>query len=116
MVMDETKPRGRNGGRRPGAGRKPNPESTHALTAEIRRNVLAHGVTPLEVMCGAMREAYSIGGAIAAFPYAEKIAPYVHPRLSSVEAKVDAKVDATVRGLPVETLTDQQLQEIANNG
>lgn len=114
--MDETKPRGRNGGRRPGAGRKPNPESTHALTAEVRRNVLAHGVTPLEVMCDAMREAYSTGGAIAAFPYAEKIAPYVHPRLSSVEAKVDARLDATVRSLPVETMTDEQLQEIAKIG
>lgn len=78
--------------------------------------MLDGGITPLEVMFRAMKEAYENSGAIAAFPYAERIAPYVHPRLSSVEAKVDAKVDATVRGLPVETLTDQQLQEIANNG
>ena len=112
--MEETKPRGRNGGRRPGAGRKPNPESTQALTAEVRRNVLTHGLSPLEVMCEAMRDAYTTGGAIMAFQYAEKIAPYVHPRLASVEAKVDAKLDATVRGLPVETLSDAQLQEIAN--
>ena len=43
--------------------------------------------TPLDVMLMAMRKAYRIGGSIAATPYAEKCAPYIHARIAQVELK-----------------------------
>jgi hypothetical protein len=38
-------------------------------------------------MIEAMRRAYKLGGPIAAFPYAEKAAPYLHAKISSIELK-----------------------------
>lgn len=43
--------------------------------------------TPLDVMLMAMRKAYRIGGSIAATPYAEKCAPYIHARIAQMELK-----------------------------
>ena len=41
--------------------------------------------TPLDVMLMAMRKAYLSGGSIAAAPYAEKCAPYIHARIANIE-------------------------------
>jgi hypothetical protein len=61
----------------------------------------------LEVLLEAMRDAYAIGGAMAAASFAEVAAPYVHPKLSSIEAKVDTTHrDAT-------ELSDADLTDIA---
>ena len=97
----------RRGGARPNSGRKP------AARAELMKKgketanrileqgslvgdwppkdgvmpTLPDAATPLDVMIEAMRRAYSLGGPIAAFPYAEKAAPYLHARISSIELK-----------------------------
>lgn len=72
------------GGARNGAGRKKG--SVSKRSREIADKAAQEGITPLEVMLEAMKKAYkSKGGAIAAFQYAKETAPYMHPRISSVE-------------------------------
>lgn len=98
---------GKNGGVRPGAGRKPTARAAVKKNSRvIAQRVLEQGpisgnwppedgsspilpmtATPLDVMLEAMRRAYSLGGPIAAFPYAEKAAPYLHARIATVELK-----------------------------
>lgn len=36
-------------------------------------------------MMMAMRAAYKVGGSLAAAPYAEKCAPYIHARLANIQ-------------------------------
>lgn len=71
------------GGSRPGSGRKKG--SKNIKTVEIANKAAASGITPLEVMVEAMREAYNEYGAAAAVPFAEKCAPYMHPKISNIE-------------------------------
>lgn len=85
------------GGAGRGQGRKSpvkrNAEKVAALIAAGRRLAEKAGeplpldATPLDVMIMAMREAYAVGGSLMAFPYAEKAAPYLHARISSIELK-----------------------------
>jgi hypothetical protein len=49
--------------------------------------VLPNTATPLDVMVEAMRRAYRLGGPLAAAPYAERAAPYLHAKISSIELK-----------------------------
>lgn len=76
------------GGARPGAGRKQG--SATKKTREIADKALADGITPLEYMLGLLRDE-RLSGDIR-FEAAKAAAPFVHPRLSSVEARVDADV------------------------
>ncbi|ULQ46953.1 hypothetical protein JN531_001395 [Flagellatimonas centrodinii] len=55
-------------------------------TRDMQRKAEELGITPLEVMLEAMKEAYESKGACAAFVYAKDAAPYIHAKLSSVEA------------------------------
>ncbi len=71
------------GGQRPGAGRPAGAASKK--TREIADRAAEQGITPLEVMIEAMRDAYALGGATAAFMYAKDAAPYMHAKLSSAE-------------------------------
>lgn len=71
------------GGSRPGAGRKPGAKNKR--TREIAEKAAAQGITPLEVMLQAMREAYEKDGAPAAVPFAKECAPYIHPKISNIE-------------------------------
>jgi hypothetical protein len=71
------------GGARPGAGRKPG--TANVKTREIADRAAKEGITPLDVMIKAMRETYEASGAAAAFQFARDVAPYMHPRISSVE-------------------------------
>lgn len=83
------------GGKRAGAGRKSG--SASKRTREIADRAVAEGVTPLEIMLGAARilwqAALGDGQNIdhdkvaAAASIAKDAAPYVHPRLASVEHK-----------------------------
>lgn len=75
------------GGARPGAGRKKG--STTKKTREIAEKAIASGMTPLDVMLEAMRDAYRAGGAVAAAEFAKDAAPYIHPKLSSTALKND---------------------------
>lgn len=73
------------GGARKGAGRK-----AGAITKRTRQaaeQVIQRGLTPLQVMVEAMESAYNNGDLRGAAALAEKAAPYVHPRLSAVNAQ-----------------------------
>lgn len=71
------------GGARKGAGRKPGSLTTR--TRAIAEQAIAEGITPLEVMLGAMRARYEAGDLLAAASLAKDAAPYVHPRLAAIE-------------------------------
>lgn len=75
---------------------------------EISDKALAKGVAPLEIMLEAMRAVYEKDGAIAAFPLAKEAAPYCHPRLASVEAKVEENVNFVISSA---ALTDDEWAE-----
>lgn len=76
------------GGKREGAGRKPG--SATRKTREIAEAALEEGISPLEFMLSRMRD--------EAAPMADRqdmakaAAGYIHPKLSSIEAKLDADV------------------------
>lgn len=101
------------GGKRPGAGRR---KGTVSAQTQAKRALAAkaeaEGVTPLEVMLTTMRALWSeavdeatgkvvsLGKAMQANAVAKDAAPFIHPKLSSVEAKVDA--DVTTRPAIIE--------------
>lgn len=91
------------GGRRAGAGRKKGNLPETRLRKDIALKALADGTTPLEVMLEAMRLAYDEGGPKAAMPFAKECAPYVHPKLANIEAKVDGTIwQYEAQPIPVE--------------
>ena len=74
------------GGRRRGAGRPLG--SKNRRTAEIARAAAVSGITPIEVMLGTMRELWAQGTPEAkreAAEIAKDAAPYIHPRLASID-------------------------------
>lgn len=87
------------GGKRPGAGRKPN--TPNKATQDRQAKVASGGATPLDVLLDGMRFHHKIAQmAVAADPpeakvaalalkeareFARDAAPYVHPRLATVE-------------------------------
>ena len=75
------------GGARSGAGRKRG--GANQKTREIADRAATLGVTPLEVMLKAMRAADAEGDAKNAAFYANLAAPYIHPKLSSVNSRTD---------------------------
>ena len=70
------------GGKRPGAGRPKG--AVTKKTQEIAERALAGGVSPLEVMLRAMRDAYAQGDLATSAGFAKLAAPYCHPRLNAV--------------------------------
>jgi len=77
------------GGRRPGAGRPVG--SKNQRTAEIARAAAESGITPIEVMLGTMRELWAKGmpeAKLQAAEIAKDAAPYIHPRLASIDQTV----------------------------
>lgn len=72
----------RHGGARPGAGRKPG--AINKATAEARAKAEATGILPLDFMLNRMRDEEA--------PMADRMdmakaaAPYIHAKLSSIEA------------------------------
>lgn len=103
------------GGPRTGAGRKPG--AVTRKTREIAEKAIEQGITPLDVMLGTMRELWTLaekGEAgmsgdkivtpldyrLQAADVAQKAAPFVHPKLSNVEAQVSGP-----DGGPIETKT-----------
>ena len=71
------------GGKREGAGRKAG--SLSKKTRAIAEVAFEQGITPLEVMLKVMRDFLGAGHLEAAADVAKDAAPYVHPKLSSVE-------------------------------
>lgn len=77
------------GGNRPGAGRPPG--SKNQRSADIARDAVEAGVTPIEVMLNAMRELWDEGTSETkreAARIAKDAAPYVHPRLASIDQTI----------------------------
>lgn len=78
------------GGKRPGAGRKPGVSDK----AKIAAQVAASGLSPLDFMLGVLRDESQ--------PFerrqdmAKAAAPYVHPRLATVEQKGDLSLTVRV--------------------
>lgn len=72
------------GGRKKGSKNKATVERETGV-AEITAKAAAEGITPLEVMIGAMRHAWDAEDKDAAARFAKDAAPYVHPRLAAVE-------------------------------
>lgn len=83
------------GGARPGAGRKRG--SVTKKTSEVAQRAAAEGITPLEVMLAAMRQAYGKKDMPAAAGFAKDAAPYMHPRLSAVEIDLKDLSDDDLR-------------------
>jgi len=72
------------GGRRKGTPNK-RTEASRALVARAT----AEGISPLDVMLGAMREAWEKGDKGGAAIFARDAAPYMHPKLSAVQHSGD---------------------------
>ena len=88
MKDDESGPVGR-GGARLGAGRPPG--SKNQRSAGVARQAADAGITPIEVMLSAMRELWEEGTSVSkreAARIAKDAAPYVHPRLASIDQTV----------------------------
>jgi hypothetical protein len=103
------------GGKRPGSGRKKN--SPNRASANREREAAASGATPRDVMLMSMRSLWALADESkkdkkafehyirAAAAVAKDVAPYIHPRLSTVDQAQGAGV-TTIRvhvtgGLPV---------------
>jgi hypothetical protein len=78
------------GGKRKGAGRKTG--SLTKNTQQITSEALAKGITPIEVLLDLMVKAHKRGDEDQAGKWADKAAPYCHPRLSSVDSTGDNNV------------------------
>jgi hypothetical protein len=73
------------GGKRDGAGRKVG--AATKKTREVADKAAAEGITPLEYMLELLRDTQQ--PALVRFEAAKAAAPYVHPKLSSVEVAGD---------------------------
>jgi hypothetical protein len=103
------------GGKRAGAGRKPN--VPNRASADRERKVAASGETPLDVLLKSMRIFLALADESAndkrqyehyiraAAAIAKDVAPYIHPRLSTVEQSTATKPEKVIveviGGLPV---------------
>ena len=88
-MQNSLRDKGRRGGARPGAGRPPG--SKNHRSAEVARQATEAGITPIEVMLSAMRDLWEEGTSEAkreAARIAKDAAPYVHPRLASIDQTV----------------------------
>ena len=77
------------GGSRAGAGRPAG--SKNQRSAEIAQAAVEAGITPIEVMLTAMRDLWDVGTPEAkreAATIAKDAAPYVHPRLASIDQNI----------------------------
>ena len=88
--------------------------SRNKRTVELVQRAEAKGITPLDLMLEVMHDLWREGDRRAAFACAEKIAPYLHPRLAvvkqTVEAQVEQKIEVGITPSPDETL-DRLLEE-----
>lgn len=81
------------GGKRTGAGRKAGAHNKASLARQAA--VAASGETPLDFLLGVMRDAAA--EMATRIDAAKAVAPYVHPKLASVEHKGDMSLSVTVR-------------------
>jgi hypothetical protein len=77
------------GGPRPNAGRKPGAAAKKVREAADRLS--AEGLTPLDYMIGVLRGDMEFDP--VKMDAARSAAPYIHPRLTAVEAKVETTIN-----------------------
>lgn len=86
-MTTEKQSKGIKGGKRPGAGRKAGVPNKR--TAEIQKAVEESGQTPLDYMLSVMRDTEQ--DEFRRLQAANMAAPYVHAKLSSVDATLSGK-------------------------
>jgi hypothetical protein len=91
------------GGARDNAGRKPG--ALNKATQAAREKAEAEGILPLDYMLSIMRDEDATKA--ERMDMAKSAAPYIHARLSSIEAKVDADVNATIGGVDWQVVDPQ---------
>lgn len=122
MMMAEATPRSSKSRRRPATPAADPPNKNEALVKKSRRHAsrvldgevlgalkngeLDPNATPLDVMIQAMREAYKIGGAIMAAPFAKEAAPYVHGKVNNIDLKQTMQQGQAAQG------SDQPVHDI----
>ncbi|HMF19652.1 MAG TPA: hypothetical protein VKE98_20770 [Gemmataceae bacterium] len=85
MPRGGARPCPNNGGKRTGAGRKPNAATQRtSKTTAIAEKAAGEGVLPLQVMLEAMRAHYAAGDLDRAAAFAKDAAPYQHPRKQAI--------------------------------
>jgi hypothetical protein len=107
-------PRGSKPGERRGGRKKGTVARKVREKRELAQRLAHQGITPLEVMGEALRYFYgeatksetpNRGMLMQAVAIAEKMAPYVHPKLSTVTASIDAQVNTmAVVGVPEDAI------------
>lgn len=127
---------GGHGGARKGAGRKPAARAkvrSHSKEAAARivelgpikgtwppkageSPELPEAATPLDVLLEAMHEAYRTGGPIAAAPFAEKAAPYVHGKISNIELRNPSGMYAGDKPMPFRIEFVQPRSDLDDDG
>ena len=90
--MKNNQVKGAHGGARPGAGRKAN--TPNKASIERQAKVAASGQTPLDYMLSVMRD--ELADDKRRDDMAKAAAPYVHPRLSNIDATVTGEVGLKV--------------------
>lgn len=97
------------GGARSGAGRKKGSVTKATVyRQEMLAKAAAEGVSPLEVMMTAMREAWEKNDRERAVQIAEKAAPYMHAKLAAVEMSGSLNVSHDDALDEIESAIDQQ--------
>jgi hypothetical protein len=86
MPRGGARPGAGSGGKRPGAGRKKGSTTKRTRkTNELAAAAAGEGALPLQVLLEAMRHFYERRQWAKAAAIATQAAPYVHPRLASVQ-------------------------------
>lgn len=102
------------GGSRPGSGRKKGAVTKATVyRQEMLARAAAEGISPLEVIMTAMRDAWNAGDRDKAVQHAEKAAPYMHPKLAAVQHSGDAEnpvAMAIMSGVPDSNANDDDHQ------
>lgn len=84
--MDGSAGKSRHGGKRVGAGRPRTRQAVKETALDvIMRRRFEGGCEPLQVMLDAMDAVLASNGAVAAFPFAQACAPYMHAKLGNIE-------------------------------
>ena len=89
-------------GKKTGGRQKGVPNKRTEANRAVMAQAISEGISPLDVMLGAMRDAWDSGDKAAAANFAKDAAPYLHPKLSSIEHKGDPDN-------PLETVTRIEL-------
>ena len=99
------------GGKRRGAGRKAS--SLTVKSRAIAEIAIEEGITPLEVMLRAMRCHANSQQWDRAAAIAKDAAPYLHPKLTSVEPPEPPEKEPPKNAPDCSALTDEELEIIA---